>query len=135
MVIRMLRKITKIPAASTMPARTRRALWTIATLDVMACAWMLAAGDWLDRSSRIGSVITLGGHHLLVFWPALAGFALLAALAPATHGFTMTNRIQLTLMAVAGVLSVVALAGVLSVTLLIVGSLLLVALLGRMLLR
>ena len=131
----MLRKVPQLPVGSTLPARTRRALWLIATLDVMACAWMVAAGDWLDHSSPLGSVITLGGHHLLVFWPAFAGFSLLAVLAPATHGFTDTNQIHLTLIAVAGMLSVVALAGVLSVTLLLVGSLMLVALVGRMLLR
>ena len=29
-------------------------------LDVTAVAWMLAAGDWFDTTSRVTSVVTLG---------------------------------------------------------------------------
>ena len=81
------------------------------------------------------SVITLGGHHLVVLWLAVLGFAILAVLAPLTGGFAQLNRIQVVALSVAGVVSVVAVAGVASVAALVVGSGLLVALLGRALLR
>lgn len=130
----MLRKLTRPGIGSPLPAGTPRILWAVATCDMMAVAWMLAVGDWLDHTSRIGSVITLGGHHLVVLWLALASFAMLATLAPMTKGFTQTNRLHLTVISIAGAVSVGALAGVLSVVVLVVGSLLLIAVVGRMLL-
>ena len=118
-----------------LPDRVRRLPWMLAALDVMAAAWMIAAGDWLDQTSRVTSVVTLGGHHLVVLWLAVLGFAILAVLAPLTGGFAELNRIQVVALSVAGVVSVVAVAGVASVAALVVGSVLLVALLGRALLR
>ena len=56
-------------------------------------------------------------------------------LAPLTGGFAELNRVQLVALSVAGVLSVVAVAGIASVAALVVGTVLLVALLGRTLLR
>jgi hypothetical protein len=118
-----------------LPDRARRLPWALAGLDVMAAAWMIAAGDWLDHASRVTSVITLGGHHLVVLWLAVLGFGILAVLAPLTGGFAELNRIQVVVLSIAGVVSVVAVAGVASVAALVVGSVLLVALLGRALLR
>jgi hypothetical protein len=118
-----------------LPDRARRLPWLLAGVDVMAAAWMIAAGDWLDHASRVTSVITLGGHHLIVLWLAVLGFAILAVLAPLTGGFAELDRVQLVALSVAGVLSVVAVAGIASVAALVVGTVLLVALLGRALIR
>jgi hypothetical protein len=118
-----------------LPHRARGRLWILAGFDVMAAAWMIAAGDWLDRTNRVTSVITLGGHHLLVLWLAVLGFGILAVLAPTTGGFAVLNRVQVVALAVAGVVSVVALAGVVSVAALVVGLALLTALVGRALIR
>ncbi len=119
----------------SLPDRARRLPWALAGLDVMAASWMVSAGDWLDRASRVTSVITLGGHHLVVLWLAVLGFGILAVLAPLTGGFAELNRVQLVALSVAGVLSMVAVAGIASIAVLVVGTVLLVALLGRALLR
>ncbi len=119
----------------SLPDRARRLSWALAGLDVMAASWMVSAGDWLDRASRVTSVITLGGHHLVVLWLAVLGFGILAVLAPLTGGFAELNRVQLVALSVAGVLSMVAVAGIASIAVLVVGTVLLVALLGRALLR
>jgi hypothetical protein len=111
--------------------RARRVLWVIVMLDVMAATWMLTAGDWLDHQSRVSAVVTLGGHHLVVFWLAVLAFAILALLAPFTGGFASVTRTQLGALAFAGVVSVVALAGIVSVVGLVVGVVLLVAIIGR----
>jgi hypothetical protein len=114
--------------------RAKRVLWAVTTLDVMAATWMITAGDWLDHQSRVSAVVTLGGHHLVVFWLAVLAFAILAVLAPLTGGFVTVTRIELGVLAFAGVVSVVALAGILSAVGLAVGVVLLVAILGRALL-
>ena len=119
----------------SLPDRARRLPWALAGLDVMAASWMVSAGDWLDRASRVTSVITLGGHHVVVLWLAVLGFVILAVLATLTGGFAELNRVQLVALSVAGIVSVVALAGVVSVAALITGAAFLVALLGRALLR
>ena len=36
---------------------------------------MIAVGTWLDHTSRLTKVITLGGNHVLVLIMALVGFA------------------------------------------------------------
>lgn len=131
----MLRRYTGFKQQVPLPIRARRLLWVIATADVMAASWMIAAGDWLDRQSRVSSVVTLGGHHLVVLWLALLGFGILAVLAPMTNGFATMNRIQVAALSIAGVASVLALAGILSVAALIVGVTALVALTGRAFLR
>lgn len=69
-----------------MPSRRQLALWLIAVLDVMSVAWVLSAGDWLDRTA---AVITLGGHHLVVLWLAVAGVALLGGVALLTYGLVI----------------------------------------------
>ena len=72
--------------AGPMEGRYQLVLWALVALDVMVAAWMLAGGEWLD--SRM-SVVTLGGHHLVVLWLAVSGFALLAGMALLTGGFTV----------------------------------------------
>jgi hypothetical protein len=111
--------------------RARRLLWALATLDVMAAAWMISAGDWLDHQSRVAAAVTLGGHHLVVLWLAVAGFLILAVVAPMSGGFAVVSGVQLAALSVAGVASVVALAGILSVVGLVVGAVLLVAVVAR----
>ncbi len=133
-LVAVLRKLSDTDVRKSLPAGSRRGLWILATVDVMAATWMHAAGEWLDTASTVTSVITLGGHHLLVFWLAALGFALLAGTAPVTGGFAEMNRVQAVLIAVAGAASAAALAGVISVVGLIVGVVLLVALLGLALL-
>lgn len=118
-----------------LPIRARRLLWVVATLDVMAASWMIAAGDWLDRYSRVTSVVTLGGHHVVVLWLALAGFAILAVLAPLTNGFATANGVHLVALSIAGVASVAAFAGMLSVAALVAGVAGLIAVIGRALIR
>jgi hypothetical protein len=125
----MLRKAVRPHDQRPVPPLTRAVLWTLCTLDVMVLVWMSTVGEWLDSASPITAVITLGGHHRVVLGVALAGFLVLAALAPATHGFAVARRWQSAALAVAGVLSAVALAGVLSVAGLLVGTVLLAALL------
>ena len=119
----------------SLPDRARRLPWALAGLDVMAAAWMISAGDWLDRQSHVSAVITLGGHHLVVLWLAVVGFGILAVLAPLTGGFAGVTRSQVVALSVAGVVSVVALAGIVSVAALVVGVALLVTLVGRSLIR
>ena len=111
------------------PLGTRCLLWGVASLDVMAVVWMLRMGDWLDTANPVLSIVTLGGHHWLVFGLALAGFLLLAALAPVTHGFARTSRIQRVLLPAAGLMSVVALAGLLSIFAVAVGAVVVAAVL------
>src|SRR3954451_11724935 len=103
------------------PGGTRCLLWAVAALDVMAVVWMLRMGDWLDTANPVLSIVTLGGHHWIVFGLALAGFLLLAVLAPATHGFMRASRLQRIVLPVAGLVSVVALAGLLSIVAVVVG--------------
>jgi hypothetical protein len=118
-----------------LPIRGRRLLWVVATLDVMAASWMIAAGDWLDHHSRVSSVVTLGGHHVVVLWLAVIGFGILAVLAPMTNGFATMSRTQLVALSIAGVASVTAIAGALSVAALILGVVGILAMIGRAVIR
>jgi hypothetical protein len=93
------------------PGRAQLALWGSAVMDVMAVAWMLSAGEWLDRSAP---VVTLGGHHLAVLWLAAAGFASLSGMALLTSGFAAASRWHVPLLVLCALMSIVALAGVLS---------------------
>jgi hypothetical protein len=54
------------PTRVALSQRASRRLWVVAVLDMTAVAWMIAIGNWLDKTSRLTAVITLGGHHLLV---------------------------------------------------------------------
>jgi hypothetical protein len=99
--------------------RTSRRLWIVASLDMTAAAWMISIGDWLDKTSRVTAVLTLGGRHLVVLIMALVGFLMLAVAALLTEGFTSAGRLELTLITIACIISVVALAGALSAMLLL----------------
>ena len=112
--------------------RTGRRLWIAAALDMVAIAWMIAVGSWLDHTSKITAVITLGGHHVLVLIIALAGFLMLASGAVLTNGFRFANRLQLTLITVGLVISVAALAGAIAALLLLIVAALLLGFLARM---
>ena len=118
--------LTQRPARRRLSERTARRLWIVARLDMVMVAWMIAVGSWLDRTSRLTAVITLGGHHKLVMIMALSAFGMLAGLALLTDGFTSANQLHIGLIVTACVISVVALAGALSgVLLLALGALLL----------
>jgi hypothetical protein len=115
--------------------RAARRLWIVAMLDMIGVAWMIAAGDWFDKTSKLTSVITLGGHHKLVLAMALLGFVMLAVLALLTDGFTAANRFHIALIVTACVISVIALAGALSAILLLALTALLLGTGIRLLLR
>lgn len=115
------------------PERARLLLWALAMLDVMAVAWMLSAGDWLDHSSSVTAVVTLGGHHLLVLWLAVAGFATLSLVTVMTGALSAVRRIHVPFLVLGALASAVTLGGVASVVLLVVGAVLLVALVGGVL--
>lgn len=123
--------LQRSPGPISPTPRARRVLWAITMLDVMAATWMMTSGDWLDYQSRVSAVVTLGGRHQVVFWLAVAAFAILAGVATLTGGFTTLSRIQLGALAFAGVLSVLANAGVISVVGLVVGVVMLVAIVVR----
>jgi hypothetical protein len=135
-VVTMLRQTPQGPTKVVLSERTARCLWIVAVLDMMAVAWMIAAGDWLDqKTSGFAEVITLGGHHLLVLILAAVGFLMLTGLAVLTEGFTSASRLQIAFLAIAGTISVVALAGALSAILLLVIGTLLLGFAGRLLFR
>jgi hypothetical protein len=95
-------------------------LWAVAIVDVVAVAWLMAAADddWLDQTSTLILAITLGGHPRLILILAVAGFAMLAGLAPPTRGFNRATDLEFALLILACVISIVALAGALSAILL-----------------
>jgi hypothetical protein len=121
------------PQPPHLSQRTSRRLWIVATLDMVAVTWMLAVGHWFDKTSWLTAVITLGGHHRFVLIMALVGFTMLAGLAVLTRAFSSANRLELTLILIACVISIVALAGVLSVVLLLASSALLLGFVARLL--
>jgi hypothetical protein len=112
--------------------RNARRLWIAAALDAVAIAWMISLGSWLDETSRLTAVITLGGHHMIVLITALVGFLMLASSAVLTNGFRYANKPQLILITAGCVISVAALAGALSVLLLLILWALLLGFLARM---
>jgi hypothetical protein len=112
--------------------RTARRLWILAALDMVTVAWMIAVGTWLDRTSGLTKVITLGGHHMVVLIMALVGFLMLAGSAVWTNGFRTASKLRLTLITAGCVISVAALAGALSVILLLTLGALLFGFVGRL---
>jgi len=115
--------------------RAARRLWIVAMLDMIGVAWMIAAGDWFDDTSKLTSVITLGGHHKIVLTMALLGFAMLAVLGLLTDGFTAANRAHIAFIVTACVIDVISLAGALSAILLLALTALLLGTGIRLLLR
>jgi hypothetical protein len=112
--------------------RTARRLWLVSALDMVAAAWMIAVGTWLDQTSRLTRVITLGGHHTLVLIMALVGFLTLASGAFVTNGFRTATKLGLTLITAGCIISVATLAGALSLVLLLILAALLLGFLARM---
>jgi hypothetical protein len=112
--------------------RNARRLWMVTALDMVAVAWMIAVGTWLDQTSRLTKVITLGGHHALVLIMALVGFLILASGAVVTNGFRSANKLGLTLITAGCIISVATLAGALSALLLVILAALLLGFLARM---
>ena len=84
-----------------------------------AVAWIIGGRRWLDESNPFISVVTLGGHHLLVLALAAGAFVMLSGLTIFTHGFVSANRWQRAAIVLACALSVIALAGALSAILLL----------------
>lgn len=115
------------PSGTRFPRGYQLALWALAVLDMMVVAWMLSAGDWLDRAAPVA---TLGGHHLVVLWLAVAGFLLLGATAVLTGGFLEGRRELIPFVVLSALVSVVALAGMLAAVLFAVLAVFLLTLLG-----
>jgi hypothetical protein len=99
----------------------RRKLWALLALDVAASPWVLVFGSWLDETSKLTSVITLGGHHGLVLTMTVVGLIMLAGLAVRSDWFTATYLRDRALIILACVISMVGLAGALSAIVLLVG--------------
>jgi hypothetical protein len=112
--------------------RNARRLWLVTSLDMVAVAWMIAVGTWLDQTSKLTKVITLGGHHALVLIMALVGFLILASAAVVTNGFRSASKLGVTLITAGCIISVATLAGALSVLLLFMLAALLLGFLARM---
>jgi hypothetical protein len=119
--------LKKMPQRVPLPGKYQLVLWALAVMDVMVVAWMLSAGEWLDRNAP---VVTLGGHHTVVLWLAVAGFVLVGAMAVLTGGFAEASRGLVPVVVLSALVSVVALAGVLSAALFVVLAVLLLTLLG-----
>jgi hypothetical protein len=119
--------LKKMPQRVPLPGKYQLVLWALAVMDVMVVAWMLSAGEWLDRNAP---VVTLGGHHTVVLWLAVAGFVLVGAMAVLTGGFAEASRGLVPVVVLSALVSVVALAGVLSAVLFVVLAVLLLTLLG-----
>jgi hypothetical protein len=114
---------------------TRKWLCGIGIADIASVAWMLGIGEWLDETSKLTAVMTFGGNHLLVLILALIGFLTLATAALLTEGFTSADKLGITLITVACVISVIALAGALSLILFLAAASLLLGFVARLLLH
>jgi hypothetical protein len=117
-------------AGTPIAEKARTLLWTLAVLDVMVAAWMIPAGESLDRASTVGAVITLGGNHIVVLALAGAGLVTLAVMTVLTRALTVARRSHLPFLVAGALASVLALGGVLAVSVVVVGGLLLVAVVG-----
>ena len=125
--------LQKTPAAEAGPPISEKArvlLWSLAVLDVMVAAWMIPAGVWLDRTSAVTAVVTLGGQHVVVLCLALTGLATLAVMTVLTRALTVVRRVHLPFLVAGALASVIAVGGVLAVAAVVVGGLLLVAVVG-----
>jgi hypothetical protein len=120
----------EIVATVPIPDKARLLVWALAVIDVMNVAWMLSAGEWLDQSSQVTAVVTLGGHHVVVLWLAAAGFAMLALMTLVTGALVNVRRVHVPFIVVGAVASAIGLGGALSVVLMVVGAVLLLALVG-----
>jgi hypothetical protein len=109
----------------------RRGLWVLLALDVMTVAWMLALGDWFDRTSRLTSVVTLGGHHHVVLWLAAGSFVGLLVAAVLSDGFTTAGGVVRGVAAVAAGAGVVSIGGIVSCLALAGSAVIAATMLGR----
>jgi hypothetical protein len=103
-----------IPASSQTSRRSGVLLWLLMGADAAAVVWMTVVGSWLDSTSRLTSVATLGGHHVLVMVLAGGAFGFLAATTPMTAYVALPTRAEAVLVWMAYVMSLVALAGLIS---------------------
>jgi hypothetical protein len=119
-VLTMLqRRVT--PAIRVRTPSVRRStswLWVVMGADLAAVIWLAELGVWLDQTSRLTAIVTLGGHHVLVMVLAGIAFGMLATAAVMTSGFSAMTRSWSLVTTVACVMSVVVLAGALSFLLL-----------------
>jgi cytochrome c oxidase subunit IV len=127
---RLLSGLKAVLHPQPQPARKRKA-WPpicLAVLDMATAALLLGAGDWIDQTSGLTSVISLGGNHKLVLIMAIASFVMLATLASLTEAFAAPSDLQFALIVFFCMVSIVALSGVLAILLLAVAALIFVLL-------
>jgi hypothetical protein len=115
-VVTMLQRRNPVSLVTTAKPTRRRTfwLWLLMAGDLAVVLWMQAVGEWLDRTSTVTAIATLGGHHVVVMVLAGSAFTMLAATATLTAGLTAMSRPESVLVALACVMSVVVLAGILS---------------------
>jgi hypothetical protein len=113
-----------------LPKSAQLWLWSVTILDVVAVAWMRAAGAEFDKTSTLSRVATWGGHHRLILIMAIAGFGMLAGLAPLTMAFSRATDFEMSLLSLACVISAAALAGALSAIVILAFAGVLAAILG-----
>jgi hypothetical protein len=114
------------------PINKGHRLYFLAAGDVSAITVMITAGSGFDHHA-IGSVITLGGHHLWVLYLAACGLGILSVLAPLTGGFAEATRLEVAAIALASMASVIALSGMLLLAAIALLGVLLVLASGRLL--
>jgi hypothetical protein len=134
-VVTVLRPSRQPAPRVALSERAGRRLWIVAVLDMMTVAWMIAAGNWLDTTSSVTAVVTLGGHHRLVLLLAILGFVMLTGLGLLTDSFTSAGKFELALMTMACMVSVVAVAGALTALLVVVAAAFGLGFAGRLLFR
>jgi hypothetical protein len=100
----------------------------LAVLDMATAALLLGAGDWIDQTSGLTRMISLGGNHRLLLIIALASFVMLATLASLTEAFAAPSDLQFTLIVFSCMASIVVVSGALALLLLAVAALIFVLL-------
>jgi hypothetical protein len=134
-VVTVLQKVPLGTTPTPIAPAGRRSLWALLAFDVVTAAWMLALGDWFDRASGVTSVVTLGGHHQIVFWLSVCSFVGLLVAAVMSDGFTAADGLTRALTAIAGGVAVVATGGLLAFLAFLGGGVLLASMLGRAFIR
>ena len=107
------------PNQEPLPKGAQLWLWAVVITDIVMAALMTVAGDWFDQTSTLTSLVTLGARHRLILIMAVAGFAMLACLAPLTMAFSRATDLEKVLLSLACVFSVIAVAGALFAVLLL----------------
>jgi hypothetical protein len=121
-----------IPVRTSVMPQVASRLWLLLAANIAAFLWTATLGSWFDHTSRLTSIVTLGGHHVLVMIFSCSAAVVLAALALVSNGFRDRQPGAAALVALSYLLSMVALIGFVSLVLVIVLSGLFVGLMVRL---